>query len=667
MGIMIVKVKEIKEKYAKQFMLAKHLFALFFPILAVSVNRFNIRYLWVAAAETALIAVITQVLYRFGRRPGHYFNVAALAFLNSQYGLLFWGSSFLSMAMLDNMDSVNALSGKAVLYILTIVVITVFTAMPTCRLDIGRNKKMLTGGIVLAINIAVHCICGAVYSPFYGYISLIQQQISRGNIANRVNTYNNETGDTDSSTSSGSDDGAEESENKDSEFYSPEISNYIEKPDELSETPNVILVFIEGCSENIIEDARNIMPNLAEIQDRSISFSDYYNHTFATYMGISGQLYSGYQQNNYDENKLISIQDVFKNYGYNTAMINTEPNNTEFSDYLENFRFDEVITDTEMTDGEANSLSDRSAYELLLETALEKNEEDEPFFLAMYSFGTHASFDGVYNKFGDGSNALLNRFYDLDVQIGEFIEAFEESDLAENTVIIFTADHATYQDTDFNTAFPDYERTVTTIDRIPLMIYYEGVEPETYNADGRNSLDMVPTVLDFLDMDTENYFLGDSLFAAENNSMFDTYYESVGSYYGTAGGEVAVLDADEIRGFEQYLAEYFALKLSDYHIYEEYESGPHVYVSADSENKIAVAELDNAEEWDEIYFAVWSSGNGQEDIQWFTKEGVKEEHSIYEIDMSGFDGPGTYSMHVYASMNGDEGKTWLTNTGFIMQ
>lgn len=69
------------------------------------------------------------------------------------------------------------------------------------------------------------------------------------------------------------------------EFYSEMVSDYIKKPGDLSDSPNVILVSVEGLSQNIIDDDRDIMPNLRDLQKRSISFEQYFNHAFATYMG----------------------------------------------------------------------------------------------------------------------------------------------------------------------------------------------------------------------------------------------------------------------------------------------------------------------------------------------------------------------------------------------
>ena len=96
----------------------------------------------------------------------------------------------------------------------------------------------------------------------------------------------------------------------------------------------MILIFTEGLSRSIIWDERNIMPNLRALESESLSFTNYYNHTFATFRGLIGQLYSGYQFDNLDTNGLISLQAILGKRGYQTAFINTEPSNTEFSEYL---------------------------------------------------------------------------------------------------------------------------------------------------------------------------------------------------------------------------------------------------------------------------------------------------------------------------------------------
>lgn len=543
-----------KKIYLLVCLLLKYIFALLFPVLAVVMHRMTWHYIVVALAEVLLIAFFTNLLCCVKTWLGYIFNDLALLFMNVQFAVLYWGSSFVSMVMLTNLDSLNAISGKFFVYGLSVVAVLLFTFLPVCSIP-GNKKPTFVLGIGTVIVYAAVVLTGIIeYSP-YRAVYMLYQQMGRSSIA--VNAVSDTM------------DNMAEAEESDVEllleedvFYSDTVTDYIRKPESIPENPNVILIFVEGMSQSIVDDSRSITPNVSALQESSISFENYYNHTFATYMGLSGQLYSDYQLANYDVNHLVSIQDIFKSYGYRTSFINTEPQNEEFSEYLANFGFDELLTDESRIDGMANSLSDKSAYELLFETALEYNEDTVPFFLAMYSFGTHATLNGVHEEFGDGSNVLLNRFHDLDVQIGIFLERFQESELSENTIIIFTSDHATYRDADFTTAFPGYKPDdPLMVDCIPLMIYYDGIAPEKYDVNGRNSLDMAPTILDYLDMSAPNYFWGDSLFASESESLYDTYFESNRTCYCTADGVVNSLSEEQLQVFNKRLANYYTLKI----------------------------------------------------------------------------------------------------------
>lgn len=90
------------------------------------------------------------------------------------------------------------------------------------------------------------------------------------------------------------------------------------------------------------------MPNVADMEKKSLFFENYFNHTFPTYKGLIGQLFSGYQLNNFDENTLVSLEEAFRKAGYHTSFINTEPQNLNFASYLENLRFDEVVTNIDI-------------------------------------------------------------------------------------------------------------------------------------------------------------------------------------------------------------------------------------------------------------------------------------------------------------------------------
>ena len=118
-------------------------------------------------------------------------------------------------------------------------------------------------------------------------------------------------------------------------------------------------------------------------------------------------------------------------------------------------------------------------------------------------------------------------------------------------MLVITTDHATYGDEDFVKAFPDYKRINTEMDEIPLYIYHKGITHCMVDANGRNSLDMAPTILDYMDVSEENYFLGNSLFSQEkqNEFNFDTLFYDSYYYLSSSNAEITTLDKEKYLKF----------------------------------------------------------------------------------------------------------------------
>jgi len=395
----------------KKGLIIKYAATLAIALSCVFIRGLSWEYFVTAAAGVLLVALLTNVLCHTKMWIAYVANSFILLLINAQYAVLFWSNTFVTPAMMNNLDSVEALGGKMLQYIISLILVLAFSLLPVDRFKL-KKKHLASAGVVCVVLYGI-IFWNGMYSkePVFALGNVLGQQLHRHRLAGEIAKMT----------------GGE------NEFFKNEITDFAAKPENLPDSPNVILIFTEGLSQHIIEDERNIMPNARALSEKSLVFKNYFNHTFATYMGLSGQLYSGYQKNNYDPNHLISVQDIFKQYGYRTTFINTEPKNPEFSDYLKDFEFDNLITDEEHLDGINGTMSDKAAYEFLMKTALEQNAEEKPFFISMYTFGTHVSFDSAYEKFGDGKDPLLNRFYDLDVQLGNFIEAFENSPLFERS------------------------------------------------------------------------------------------------------------------------------------------------------------------------------------------------------------------------------------------
>ena len=522
-----------KDKALYGLTILKYIVAIGLTIFAYA-NIKSELYFVMAVMELFLIAVVSNLLMKANKIAAIIVNSILVLMYNAQMLVLYFGSSYISMIMLTNLESVEDLSGKAFEYILGIVIVVAASCLPIKEVNFSKLTNYRVFSVLLIMELFLVFSYGNSFSPMYSYFDLAKQKIKKIQ-QERAN--------------------AKVTDDRTALFYSDSISDGTGKPDGLSDSPNVILIFTEGLSESVVMDERDIMSNVRDFQEQSLIFANYYNHTFATYRGIIGQLYSGYQNDNYDSNSLISIQQILRDNGYYTVFINTEPNNKEFTAYLEDLGFDEVIDFGDTISGAVDTVSDKDAYEGLYKY-IEGRNDDRPLFVAMYTFGTHASLDSPDDKYGDGKDAMLNKFYNVDVHFGRFFERFNESEKFDDTLLVFTGDHCTYGDLDFNNSFPDVTRYNPMIDTVPLCFYYKGIKPKEIYVDGRNSLDLAPTILDYLYISEENYFLGTSLFSKEYN-YYDTFFEAEGGATSTKNALITPLDDAERTEFFEKINDYF--------------------------------------------------------------------------------------------------------------
>lgn len=614
--------------------LIKYLFSAAITLAAFQTCRSH-RYLFVSLLELMIILGVTNLILRKSRVAGYLIQLPLLLIYNAQTLVMYFGGSFTSLIMLTNLVFLKDLQGKFLLYLSLIVPMAVLTLLPPRELRLpGAGKpagaadrmplvSLLATAVFSLAGVLAIAAVGPAWSPAFNLYTLGLE----------VRSYQELRKEAAALVSDGT------------EFYSADLGDHFAKPAGLADRPNVVLIFAEGLSHNIIHDDREIMPNLNAFEKQVLRFDNYYNHTFATLRGLIGQLYSGYQLENFDTNALVSMQSIFRDQGYRTAFINTEPANAEFTQYLEGLGFDTVVTDMELVSEKGSYIHDRDAFDLLLETVTAQHETGAPFFTAIYTFGTHMSLDTADQTFGDGSDDLLNRFYDLDFQFGRFLAEWKESPLSRDTLLIFTTDHATYADDDFLSAFPDYGRDNPCLDRIPLYFYCDGIEPASVDAGGRNSLDLAPTVFDYLDLSAPKYFLGQSLFAPPGESSLDTLFHESASVMSTKDNRISQLTEDQYAEFRTTLIRYSSAKgVTDIVPISEDQ----LLVTVSDDGQFLEVTLKTHNDYEAIWFPVWSDVDWQDDLIWHPAERSGGGTFTCTVDLSEHSGRGIINVHAYA-------------------
>ena len=311
------------------------------------------------------------------------------------------------------------------------------------------------------------------------------------------------------------------------------------------EKPNLIVIFIEGFSARLLGCYGGRYPDLTPELDRFARRPDvmqvqrYYNHTAYTYRGIYGQctsvlMPSGAESKFDDKRTLPSLASILNDRGYETAFFYSQ--RFELDAMLKKLAFTnlynflrihkEGLVDFPLNDT-LKYICDDDLFAALTAWLERRPKDAPPFFVGLYNFETHA-FMASPRRSARYSAAqpspTLDQTHHVDKVFGRFVNWFMASPYAQNTVLIFTSDHAHYHgDTPFAQlmkAEPDYQSL--PYDRIPLLIYDPGHKlPKSFDANYACSLDFAPTVLQILGVtQARNAFLGESFFDRRRDFSF---------------------------------------------------------------------------------------------------------------------------------------------------
>lgn len=327
--------------------------------------------------------------------------------------------------------------------------------------------------------------------------------------------------------------------------------------------PNVIIFFVESFTSEFIDSYRdeplNLMPFMSNLQknypDKGITLvRNYFNHSATTIKNIRSQLISGFQYDSVIKTTLPdknSITEILNNNNYVTYFLSPKTGECEFNQMLHKTGFKYPVyanmtkigtdtftkTDCKFADCEDDEMVTRLK-DLIHYHKKNNSLNDKPYFISMYNIGTHLNQKGRLS-YKDSNNIILNRNYTLDFDLSTLIQ-FYYSELAENTILILTADHAIIPG-DYDSEIIDFDQN-HIINEVPFYIfqpYYDlPKEIDLHEVGGYiNSLATAPTLMHLLKINQPNYFLGCSFFEkkcrrAVNLSQY-TWYIDDGIYLKT--------------------------------------------------------------------------------------------------------------------------------------
>ncbi len=329
---------------------------------------------------------------------------------------------------------------------------------------------------------------------------------------------------------------------------------------------NVIVFFVEGLSSRVIQPYSQqfpgISPNFEEFAKQALVVDDYFNHSFATYRALSGQLCSIYANNVLSaDTNYFCLPHVLSENGYDTHFfVSQSLAETNLDEMAQRAGFDEVLGSKELIPYIPNTpeldygldeiiLFDKNFVESFKRWLQQRDSQkgdselSRPFFATLYNFQTHTGVRLNSNiKYVDptkkSSSYVLDTFFNFDQAFGNFWNYFKTSPYYDNTIVIVTSDHATFGSKDFAALvsdMPGYSRIFA--DKIPLMIYHPDSPSGRFSARNASSINFAPTLMHTLNVNaTKASFVGNSIFEEGNTYPNPLVVSSGISYYKTDEG-----------------------------------------------------------------------------------------------------------------------------------
>lgn len=322
---------------------------------------------------------------------------------------------------------------------------------------------------------------------------------------------------------------------------------------------NVIFLQLEGIDDWLVTEEG--MPNLYRLMHEGINFSNHYSYyngggsTFNSEFAVNTGYLTPitYTKNAYTFNKNnfdYGMAKLFKNLGYkiNAFHMNSSEYYSRGINY-KNWGYDKYFGLKDLGD-----YKDETYY---LDTELIKNETfyknmfptDTNFVDYIITYSNHIPFSqtkGVCKMLTEDTveeGTTLNeedcariQAKETDDMIGLLIQALEDNNLIDNTVIVAYADHYLYTLTD-KTILAKYKETSNNlINHTPFFIWSKGIE-STNITSVTSQLNILPTVLNLFGMyEHPSYYIG--------TDALDPNYEGIAFFsdYSWYDGNVYVQD-----------------------------------------------------------------------------------------------------------------------------
>ena len=240
----------------------------------------------------------------------------------------------------------------------------------------------------------------------------------------------------------------------------------------------------------------------------------------------------------YSGNKTTSLAKLLSDEGYETSFFHGAPNGSMgFSAYMQLAGIKHYYGKNEYNnDADFDGIWGIWDEPFMQYMAKQMDQMKEPFFSSFFSLSSHHPFkvpEKYAGKFPKGTLPLQEPLGYADHALKEFFQTASKSPWYNNTLFVICADHASMSH------FNEYN-TMPNSFAIPIVFYYPGGELKGVSDKLVQQIDIMPTVLNYLQYDKPYFSFGFDAFAPDRNNFVvsnigNIYNFFMGDYFMTYG------------------------------------------------------------------------------------------------------------------------------------
>jgi phosphoglycerol transferase MdoB-like AlkP superfamily enzyme len=307
----------------------------------------------------------------------------------------------------------------------------------------------------------------------------------------------------------------------------------------LPDNTNVVVLILESFGNEWL-GAAGSNPSYTPFLDSLITKSLYFENGIANgkksieavpaiFASIPSLLDQPYISSVYGNNTIEALPTVLKKKGYTSAFFHGATNGSmKFDGFAAQAGFDHYFGRTEYN----NEAHYDKSWGILDEyfnpwTARQLSAIKQPFLASLFTLSSHHPFyipPHMRGKLRKGKEPICEAIHYGDYSLKLFFEEAKKQAWFENTLFILCADHtASSTNPIFNQRAEMY--------KIPIIFYHpKGLLPHEKKRELIQQIDIYPTILDLLNLDTKFYSFGKSAFKNIENQCFN-YIEGTYNYF----------------------------------------------------------------------------------------------------------------------------------------